>query len=184
MLIEKILFYLFIFCLPFQTRKIIHIWGGEFNEWTSVYLYLTDILLILIFLFWVWRIRKERFFKNFQLGQSIKNPGFWLVIFLLISLISLIEARNIQLGFYAWLKLLEMAGLFFYLKYNFKQLFNFQRLAQVLVASGLFQSLIALGQYFNQRSLGLWFLTESPLNSTLAGVAKITTDKLIAEKGD
>ncbi|MBL7053408.1 MAG: hypothetical protein ISS02_01995, partial [Candidatus Portnoybacteria bacterium] len=62
--LEKILFYLLVFCLPFQTRKIVYQWGGGFNEWTSMYLYLTDILLVSILLSWLWRNRKERFFKN------------------------------------------------------------------------------------------------------------------------
>jgi len=177
---EKILFYLLIFCLPFQTRKVLYQWGGDFNEWTSAYLYLTDLLILLIFLAWAWRKKKERFFKKglaigrFQ--EIIRSPSFWLAAFLIISLISLVQAKNIQLGFYAWFKLLELAGLFLYLKYNFKQLFNFERLAQVIVASGLFQSFIAFGQYASQKSLGLRYLFESPLSPETAGVAKIIVE--------
>ena len=170
---EKFLFYLFIFCLPFQTRKILYQWPGDFNEWTSIYLYLTDLLLILIFLLWAWRMKKERFFKE---RISPKSPGFWLVAFLIISLLSLAQAGNIQLGFYHWFKLLEFVGLFFYLKYNFKQLFNFKRLGQVFIASGLVQSLIAFAQYASQKSLGLRILSESPLDSEIAGVAKVIID--------
>ncbi len=182
--LEKIFFYLLIFCLPFQTRKIVCQWSGDFNEWTSAYLYLTDLLLVLIFLFWAWRKRKGRFFKEGitlrldWLAQGIKKASFWLVVFLIVSLISLIQAENIQLGFYIWFKLLEMVGFFFYLKYNFNRLFNFRRLAQVLVASGFFQALIGLTQYFNQKSLGLWFFRESPLGPEIAGVAKIIVDKI------
>ncbi len=175
--LEKIFFYLLIFCLPFQTRKIIYQWGVGFNEWTSAYLYLTDLLIVAIFFLWIWRSRKQRFFKKpFQISQQVKNPGFWLVIFLIVSLISLIQAKNIQLGFYAWIKLLEMAGLFFYLRYNFRSLFSLRRVAQVLVTSAFFQSLIAISQFVNQKSLGLWFLRESPLSSEIAGVAEIVVD--------
>ncbi|MBL7154994.1 MAG: O-antigen ligase family protein [Candidatus Portnoybacteria bacterium] len=179
-ILEKILFYLLIFCLPFQTRKILYQWGDGFNEWTSAYLYLTDLLILLIFLVWAWRKRKERFFKRglaigrFQ--EIMKSPSFWLAAFLIVSLISLVQARNIQLGFYAWFKLLEFAGLFFYLKYNFRQLFNFERVAQVFLASGLFQSFIAFGQYTSQKSLGLRYLFESPLGPETAGVAKIVVE--------
>jgi O-antigen ligase len=177
--LEKILFYLLIFCLPFQTRKILYQWGSDFNEWASAYFYLTDLLILLIFLFWFWRKRNQRFLKelSFQwFRNKIKTPDFWLVTFLIISLISLMQARNIQLGFYHWFKLLELTGLFFYLKYNFQQLFNFKRLAQALVASGFLQSLIAFGQYINQGSLGLKFLAESPLSPEIAGVAKIVVE--------
>jgi len=172
--LEKILFYFLIFCLPFQTRKIFYQWGDSFNEWTSAYLYLTDVLLILIFFLWFWRIRKQRFFKNpFSFQMIIKKPSFWLVFFLIISSISLIRANNIQLGFYHWFKLLEMTGLFFYLKYNFKQLLNFKKLAYVFIASGLCQSIIAISQYIQQKSLGLKFLAESPLGIEIDGIAKI-----------
>jgi len=176
--LEKILFYLLIFCLPFQTRKIVYQLGGDFNEWTSAYLYLTDLLLVLILLLWLWRNRKERFFKKPLDVQIIRSPNFWLGVFLLISLISLIQANNIQLGFYHWLKLLELAGLFFYLKYNFKALFDFERLAQVFVLSGFIQSIIAMGQFINQKSLGLRFLFESPLSPEISGAAKIINDNL------
>ncbi len=187
-LLEKLLFYFLIFSIPFQTRKILFQFGNGFNEWTSVYLYLTDILLILILFLWFWRLRKERFLKNTNkewFGKKVRYFGLWLVLFLIIAFISLIRAQNIQLGFYAWFKLLEFILLFFYLKLNFNSLFSFRHMAQVLVASGLLQSLIALGQYINQKSLGLWYLTESPLGIDMAGVAKFTAGgiKLIRAYG-
>ena len=178
--LEKILFYCLIFCLPFQTRKIFYQWGNDFNEWISVYLYLTDILLILVFLLWFWRVIKQNQGQSLLKGTVpviIKNPIFWLGLFIVISLISLIQADNFQLGFYHWIKLLEMAGLFFYLKYNFKQLFSFKKIAYVFIASGLFQSVIALGQCIQQKSLGLKLLAESPLGPEIAGVAKIIVNE-------
>jgi len=162
--------------LPFQTRKIFYQWGNDFNEWISVYLYLTDILLILIFLLWFWRLQGQYLSKG-TIPVIIKNPIFWLGLFIIISLISLVQADNFQLGFYHWFKLLEMAGLFFYLKYNFKQLFNFKKLAYVFIASGLFQSIIAFGQYIQQKSFGLKLLAESPLGSEITGVAKIIVNE-------
>ena len=175
--LEKFIFYLFIFCFAFQTRKIIYQFGGEgFNEWTSIYVYLTDILLLSVFLLFIWRKRKQRFLKEPLKLIQVKSPGFWLGTFLIFSLISLVQARNIELGFYHWIKLLEMIGLFFYLKYNFKELFNFKKLAYVFIASGLCQSFIAISQYVQQKSLGLKFLAESPLNPEIAGVAKIVVE--------
>jgi O-antigen ligase len=209
--LEKIIFYLFIFCLPFQARKILYQWparlvsqsvagGGDgFNEWTSAYFYFTDLLLVFILLFWAWRVQKQGrslklrpwffnsriFYHNDKTVSSAKDvilktvlvsSSFWLIVFLIISFISLIQASNLQLGFYAWLKLLEMAGLFFYLKYNFKKLFSFKKLAYVFIAGGLCQSVIAFIQYIYQKSLGLGILTESPLSPEIAGVAKIVVN--------
>jgi O-antigen ligase len=179
--LERILFYLLIFFLPFQTRKIIYQWGGSFNEWTSAYLYLTDILLVLLFFFWAWRLRKERFLKDLSwswLGRRTKTPDFWIVTFLTLSLISVIQATNLSLSFYFWFKFLEMIGLFFYLKCNFKNLFNFNKIAGLLVISAFFQALFGLAQFINQKSLGWQVLTESPLSSEAAGVAKVTVGGL------
>ena len=165
--LEKIFFYLLVFCLPFQTRKVIWQWGENgFNEWTSAFLYLTDILILILFLFWFLRNREKRFFKNgIKMARgAVARGGFWLIVFLAIALVSLIQARNIQLGFYSWLKLLEFALLFFYLKNNFKDLFNFTRLSQALVMSGFAQSLIVLWQYAGQKGL------------EINGVAKIIVD--------
>ena len=168
--------------MPFQTRKIFYQWGDSFNEWTSAYLYLTDVLLILIFFLWFWRLQGQSLklcswnkdvILRTVLDSSIKKPSFWLGLFVIISLISIVQADNFQLGFYNWVKLLEMAGLFFYLKYNFKQLLNFKKLAYIFIASSLFQSIIALGQYIQQKSLGLKFLAESPLGIEIDGIAKI-----------
>lgn len=180
--LEKIFFYLLIFCLPFQTRKVVYQWGENgFNEWTSAFLYLTDILIFILFLFWFFRSKEKRFFKDgIKLAKGIiAKKSFWLVVFLAISLFSLIQARNIHLGFYHWFKLLEFAVLFFYVKNNFKELFNFTRFSQVLVASGFVQSLIVFGQYAGQKDIGLKFLAESPLGVGTNGVAKIIIDGLV-----
>jgi len=80
------------------------------------------------------------------------------------------DNRGDRTGLTAWNK-----GLTFNYKskkYNFKELFNFKKLAYVFIASGLCQSFIAISQYVQQKSLGLKFLAESPLNPEIAGVAK------------
>lgn len=177
--LEKIFFYLLIFCLPFQTRRVVYQWGESgFNEWTSAFLYLTDILIFILFLFWFFRSKEKKFFKDgIKLAERmVAKSGFWLAVFLAIGLISLVQAQNIQLGFYSWFKLLELALLFFYVKYNFRELFNFTRLSQTLVLSGFVQSLIAFGQYAGQKSLGLRFLAESPISVGISGVAKIISN--------
>lgn len=180
--LEKIFFYLLVFCLPFQTRKVIYQWGENgFNEWTSAFLYLTDILIFILFLFWFLRSREKRFFKNrIKIAKGVvARSSFWLVIFLAITLVSLIQALNIQLGFYFWLKLLELVIFFFYIKNNFRDLFNFTRFSQALIMSGFVQSLIVFGQYASQKSLGLKFLAESPLGAGINGVAKIIVNGLV-----
>ena len=208
--LEKFLFYLLIFCLPFQSRKILYQWGENFNEWSSAYLYLTDGLILAIFFLWFWRSKKQPFLKEINWSWP-KNHylALILIVFLIIAFVSLTRVQNFWLGFYQWLKLLEFILLFFYLRDNFHptlfekspplrwgfferhQIFgsssntspqrwgiHLERLAQVFLASAFFQSLIAIGQYMNQQSLGLKFLAESPLSSNIPGVAKIVVDGL------
>lgn len=176
--IEKLFFYLFIFSIPFQTRWIVYQWGTSFNEWSSAYIYFTDILLIFVFILWFWRKKTQRYLKE-RPRLNIDKPIFWLVVFVLISFISIIKAENIGLSFYSWFKLLEMVGLFFYIKSNLNQgLINFRRICQVFVFSSLFQSVIIIWQYLGQASLGLKFLAESPFNANMLGVAKIVVNDL------
>ena len=57
-------FGLLVFCLPFGTRTFVTTlvpYSSEiFNEWTSVFLYATDILVILVLLLWLLRLGKFR----------------------------------------------------------------------------------------------------------------------------
>lgn len=195
--LEKFLFYLFIFSIPFQIRVILYQWSPflqnkGFNEWSAVYLYFTDILLALIFLIWFWRNTTKRFLAGFKLKVEnwLKSYSFWLIVFALVSFISLIVADNLWLGFYQWFKLLEFIILFFYLKFNVdlneldddtenitkRVKIKFRRLVYVFLASGLVQSCIAFGQYARQNGLGLKYLAESPINLVTTGVAKIDVD--------
>ena len=208
--IERFLFYLLIFSLPFQTRVILFNSG---IEWTSVFLWFSDILVIGILFLWILReineakinpaaphektqsifpARKSLFgsrarsSSDFKVGGNharspsetlfsvvrLGLPALLLCAFFIISGLSLIVAQNVEIGIYQLIKLAEFILLFFYLKFNFRRLFNFQRFLQILVASGIFQAIIAIGQFALQRNLGLKFLGESPLGPNVSGVAK------------
>src|SRR3989344_5785985 len=78
--LEKLIFYLFIFCIPFQTRLILAKWpvlrsfseGGvllpnvSFNEWTSAFLYLTDLFILPLLVLWLMRIVTKQSHFGFQ----------------------------------------------------------------------------------------------------------------------
>ncbi|MDP2932853.1 MAG: hypothetical protein Q8N81_01860, partial [bacterium] len=57
--LESWVFYLLIFAVPFQARLILHQWTQPFSQWTSAYLYGTDILIFLLFIFWIVRALNE-----------------------------------------------------------------------------------------------------------------------------
>lgn len=174
--IEKALFYLLAFCFFFQARFIL--WPEAFaNEWQSVYLYATDILILALFFFWA--RRSSRLVKEFFEKGNLKRLIRPLIIFLLLSLASVFVAKNKILGVYGFLKLSEFAALFWYASQNFKKFLSFEKFWQFFVAGAALQSIVALGQFFSQRSLGLKYF-ESPLAPDLAGVAKIALgEKLI-----
>lgn len=179
--IEGDVFYLLIFAIPVQARVILHSWIQPFNQWTSAYLYGTDILLAAIFVLWlarswghVWRLNLKTFGSS--TSNWLRNSNFWLTVFLVISALSIFNSRIVGLSFYQLLKLAEFIGFYFYLKNNLGKVFDFQKVLLVIIASGLFQSIITVAQYLKQGSIGLWLLGESPLSVDTTGVAVFIAD--------
>ncbi|MBI2670009.1 MAG: O-antigen ligase family protein [Candidatus Yanofskybacteria bacterium] len=180
--LESAVFYLLIFAVPVQARVILYEWTRPFNQWTNTYLYGTDILLVTLFVFWIIRIMagswKISNFK-FQISneflkpkfQILKFSTFWLVIFFVISAISIFNSRIVGLSFYQLLKLAEFIGFYFYLKSNFGKVFQFRTVLVIIIASGLFQAVIGIVQYLKQGSISLRLLGESPLSVNTTGVA-------------
>ena len=163
--LEKLIFYTFIFSIPFQTRVVLRAWGVGFNEWNAAFLYGTDLLILAILGFWALRFvfGKARF--NFS------NYDWFLIGFITIFAISIQNASNQTLGFYQLLKLAEFSLLYFYVKSNLSAVFNMMTSFFVFFASGFFQAVLAILQYLRQADLGLRFLGETVLNPDLFNVA-------------
>ena len=163
--LEKLIFYTFIFSIPFQTRVVLRTWGVGFNEWNAAFLYGTDLLILAILGFWALRFvfGKARF--NFS------NYDWFLIGFITIFAISIQNASNQTLGFYQLLKLAEFSLLYFYVKSNLSAVFNMMTSFFVFFASGFFQAVLAILQYLRQADLGLRFLGETVLNPDLFNVA-------------
>jgi len=167
--LERILFYAFIFLIPFQARMVLS-WG--YNEWNSIFLYLTDFLLIGFLFLWIKRLicEKSDFFKFTKWGKS----NFLLIVFLLIAVVSLFVASNTEIGIYRFIKLLEFALVFLYIRTNYvggPTSHIRSGLFRVLIASGVFQAILAIFQFLNQQSLGLRFVEAGFLNPNNPGVA-------------
>ncbi len=162
---EKFIFYLAVFCIPFQTRVIIWLWTIPFNEWTSGFVYGSDFLIIALFVFWF--IRSLPNLKKIKFSISI-----WLLLaFLLVSAVSIFNSKIIGLSFYRLMKLAEFILFYFYIKSNLSKIFKLEETAWVIVGSGLVQAVIAIGQYLKQGSLGLKIFGESFLNPNFPNVA-------------
>src|SRR3989344_3988173 len=114
--IERYLFYLLLFLIPLQTRIILWQQSWYFNEWQSASIYATDILLLVLFLFWATsavragQISKSKFLISKQnLKYQIQKPDFYLIIFLIISAVSIKNSSSAVLGAYNLIKLVEFA---------------------------------------------------------------------------
>ena len=165
--LEKFLFYFFIFSIPFQTRKILFYAQSEnrFNEWTTGYLYFTDLLVIGILGLWILRLLCGK--SDFP---HIRKTDFWLIGFFLIAGLSLITSQNIGLSVYQLIKLAEFILVFLYVKYNFG-FFKIKTILKVFVFSGIFQALLAIAQFINQGSLGLKHFEAGIYNANIPGTA-------------
>ncbi len=172
--IEQLLFYLLIFSIPFQTRKILWQQNWYFNEWQGAYIYATDILLGVLLLFWLFTVIRGGQISNFKfliskqnLKSQIQKPDFYLIIFLIISAVSV---KNI-IGVFSFIKLIEFAAFYFYLKNYAVYKFGFTSVLWVLISGGLFQSVIAVWQFLGQSDVGLRILGESLLSRDMTGIA-------------
>lgn len=166
---EKLLFYLFVFIAPFQTRVILKIWSVNpavgFNEWTSAFLYGTDILILLLIVLGAKRILYRI--------KKLTPADFFLLAFILASAFSVFGAENKTLALYRLVKIMEFALLYYYASASLDVVFEFTGAVKAIMFSGIFQSIIAVLQSLLQKSLGLKLLGESFLRTNLNAVAVV-----------
>jgi len=108
-----------------------------------------------------------------------------LVVFLGWVALSISWSISHEIGFYRFLKLFEMVGLWLFLTLNPRcstraKLFHVEHSAgqawdilKVLLFWGVANSLIGIGQFVLQHSVGLFWLRESFISPDIAGVAKV-----------
>jgi len=158
MRIHTLLFYLLLVLFPTQAGR--HFWP----EWANVFgirvdylsptLFLTDIILFLLFFFWL----LEKPFK----GLSLK--GELLVFFTLIFLvISSFLAERPAPAFYNTLKLIEFCLLGLYVSKNVITKKQFTLVIFFLSLGVLWSSVLACAQFFSQSSLSALYLSTRPL---------------------
>jgi|GEM_PF-4466494 len=175
--LERYLFYVFVFSIPFQTRVFLSEWGESKDEFYSSFFYFTDALVLALLFSWVLRV----FFLRFEGGprsfikkifSNTRNKIlflFWVFIF-----ISIFQHKFYSFGLYHSIKFIEFGLLFLYLDSNIKML-GLRRTLAIFVFAGVSQSFLAIFQFFSQGSLGLKYFGETLLSPTLDGVAKVDT---------
>jgi len=155
--------------LPTQFGK--HFWPnfsfvyGLRLDYLSPTVYLTDIFIVLIFLF---------FFPKLLFLIKTINKKYLVAfgLFLLCALVGIMGSKNPLAGFYGIIKFLECSFLVVFVVDNFKK-FNQRILFFSFLIGIVFESLLAFFQYFNQGSVGgiFYFFGERAFNAQTPGIA-------------
>ncbi len=165
--LNKALLWLAIFVLPWQFRHTL-LWAehqGQFFEYASISIYLSDVLIILVLLTWLLTGSKSRP----KTGPAII---FWPLTLLIVWLWASVWYSQATTG--NWLVGVNNAAHFslFYLFYIYL-VSAVSALSDIVVplvwGCGL-QAMVAIGQYLANHSLGLKYLGESPLNPLELGI--------------
>ncbi len=171
---RKIIFFILLFILPFNTR---HIFNYEvikeiecFRENLTFFLCPFDIgiLLILTTLIWEkWVKIKSKLFASTNLYISS-------VILILVLIIASIFSDNQSVAIYNTIRTVEAIVFFFIAKKILSQNKRiFLQSVYIVFIAGVIQSVIALFQFIFQKSIGLFIIGESHIAPHILGVAKI-----------
>lgn len=173
--VEKALFLLTIFSLPVQLGK--HFWpdfafvDGIRVDYLSPTLYLTDILIIVLFSFWFCKgLRKYGFrIRN----KTLISNSLFIILFLWIIITSVISKQPLA-SFYGFLKILEFTFLAFYTAKEISK-FGIGKIIKTLSLSAFIFSIIGIIQFVKQGSIGgiFYYLGERNFSSSTIGIANM-----------
>ena len=168
-------FYGFLLTFTLSIRKVLFFYpiASQFNEYSGIYLYLSDIFLFLTFLTWIISSSYHKYsimsiLKNSNVPSREKcstwnifrdKRGTFLLplLFVIWSFISIYWSTNPSIAFFRSLKLLEFYFLFLYIVIQIVPRGTiFQDLIKIIIGTGLIQSIIGIWQFAIQHSIGLF----------------------------
>lgn len=175
--LEKILeygIYLWIFLLPWQVRYFYEakIRGGAW-EAGNISIYASEIVLLILLVinFILWAANKtsgKNWFKHIDITKSI----LWLIIFVIFAFLSAGWSIFPALSVYYGLKLFLGLGIVWLLSTN---KLSANKLATIIVASGMIQGILAIGQFLNQLVWGSKWLGMAGQDPQNLGVSVVDT---------
>ena len=157
MKLEKTLFYIFLFLIPFQIRIFLHNNG---NEWNSAFLYLGDLIFIAILILAI--LRK---------GIKFDKKDIFLLVFAAIAGISLFATSSLGISAFRLVKLIEFVLLYIYIASISKSQILNPKFLQVIFYSGVLQAILAIAQFIRQGSIGIKFIEAGIFSPNSPGVA-------------
>lgn len=162
--LEKTLFYIFLFLIPFQIRIFLHNGSSAGGEWNSIFLYLGDLVFAAVLLSAFWRK-----------GIKFEKKDILLVLFVAIAGISLFATSSLGISVFRLIKLIEFIILYIYVCRNIGFI-GINRILSVIFYSGALQSILAIVQFARQGSIGIKFIEAGVFAPNSPGVANFILD--------
>lgn len=171
--IENALFFLTLLFLPAQFGR--HFWPsfsyilGIRIDYLSPTVYLTDILILLLFIFFITSLQIKYLSKLFKRFSWLSINLLFLIVFLFLGVIF---SKSPLAGFYGLFKLFEFIFFGVYTT-RFVTKINFKKILFVFSVAIIFESMLSVAQYLKQSSIGefFYFFGERTFNGQTPGVA-------------
>ncbi len=170
--IPILIFYLILFTLPFGIKKFLFSFRQPINEFNSLFLYASDILIFifLIFSFYFYR----------PLINVKKLSYIFLLCFLFISFFSIFWSNYQIFSLVNFLRLVLIIGFSLMTGFLLKEKkVSFSQIMKILAFSGILQAILAIIQFRLFESLGLRLLGEPVVNLFTENVARYRIDRLV-----
>ncbi|MDO8558183.1 MAG: O-antigen ligase family protein [bacterium] len=163
--IEKLLIAVFCFTVPIGTRTAL--WQGSlaYFPYNTVFLYATDISMMVLVAFWMVRTA----YRNMPRPKSL--TGLSAMLLLGIGLVSALISESPALGI-AFVARFALFVIFIALLSKRFSTLPYAAFFIPIFLSGALQAGLSWFQFFSGHSAGLWFLGEQTIGANIAGVAK------------
>lgn len=162
----------FLIILPFQIRTVVfngsYLLTGNFNEYTTFFLYAADMLIFLAFIFFGVAVFVGQHKSRIVFGDI--KISIILIVLIISMMIGVIFVESAVLSFYIVFRYLELLFLYFLLVNG---VLSRKQVVMFFVYAMLIQAFIAIEQYLLKSSVGLSFLGEPIISPSIEGVSKI-----------
>lgn len=146
---------------------------GSFSDFTSISLYLSDILL---FVTWIFILPRGKSF--YHVVKPLKYLIFWVFLAFLANL-----GSNWPQNLFFLAKFIELVVAYGTISIIFKETSVKTAFLSLFVALATIQSLLALNQFYLQHPIGLYKLGEQQIYSFNQGIAKIVVSGITYIRG-
>jgi hypothetical protein len=169
----------FLITFTLSIRKVVDFFPikDQFNEYVGVYVYLSDIFLVLTIASWLLFILYNKY-RNLSIDKLRTTTVVLPLVLVLWAFLSVFWSKNPEIAVFRSIKLLEFYLLYLYVIFRLKDMkcSTWNIFMKIIIGIGVVQAIIAMFQFVLQKSLRLFWLKESLISENIDGVAKIIFD--------